>query len=96
MIEFNDGVFRGTPYQFENSSGDNNSYVYTEPWPWVCPKPRVEPFTITTSTICACGGKSAREKVQEEILNKMAEAVENDDLKKARELAKLAKALKEM
>ncbi len=35
--------------------------------------------------------KSAREQVQEEILTKMAEAIEGDDLKKARELVKLAK-----
>ncbi len=40
--------------------------------------------------------KSAREQVQDEILTKMAEAIEGDDLKKARELVKLAKALKEL
>ena len=40
--------------------------------------------------------KSAREQVQDEILTKMAEAIEGDDLKKAKELVKLAKALKEL
>ena len=40
--------------------------------------------------------KSAREQVQDEILTKMAEAIERDDLKKAKELVKLAKALKEL
>lgn len=41
-------------------------------------------------------GKSAREKVQDEILGKIADALEANDLKKARELAKLAKAIKEL
>jgi len=40
--------------------------------------------------------KSAREQVQDEILAKMAAAIEIDDLKKAKELVKLAKALKEL
>ena len=40
--------------------------------------------------------KSAREQVQDEILTKMAEAIESDDLKKAKELVKLAQALKEL
>ncbi len=41
-------------------------------------------------------GKTAREQVQDEILIKMAQAIEIDDLKKAKELAKLAKAIKEL
>ena len=40
--------------------------------------------------------KSAREQVQDEILAKMADAIERNDLKKAKELAKLAKAIKEL
>ena len=40
--------------------------------------------------------KSPREQVQDEILTKMAAAIEKEDLKKARELVKLAKALKEL
>lgn len=40
--------------------------------------------------------KSAREQVQDEILMKVAEAVKNEDLKRANELLKLAKALKEL
>ena len=48
------------------------------------------PWTYTYPT------KSAREQVQDEILMKMAQAIEGDDLEKARELVKLAKALKEL
>lgn len=40
--------------------------------------------------------KSAREQVQDEILTKVAQAVEEDDLKKAKQLLALAKQLKEL
>lgn len=40
--------------------------------------------------------KSAREQVQDEILVKMAKAIEADDLKKAKQLVALAKTLKEL
>jgi hypothetical protein len=40
--------------------------------------------------------KSAREQVQDEILMKIAVAIESDDLEKAKELVKLAKAIKEL
>jgi hypothetical protein len=51
---------------------------------------------VNSWSYCCCRLKSPREKVQEEILTKMADAIESDDLKKARELVKLAKALKEL
>lgn len=56
----------------------------------------------TTSNWPWCGcyhyvpTKSAREQVQDEILTKMAEAVERNDLKEAKKLVELAKALKEL
>lgn len=40
--------------------------------------------------------KSAREQVQDEILTKMATAIEANDLKQAKKLVELAKALKEL
>lgn len=43
-----------------------------------------------------CVPAQACNYVQDEILTKMAEAIEDNDLKKARELVKLAKALKEL
>ncbi len=53
------------------------------------------PWTVTTAC-CTCAVKSAREQVQDQILLKMVEAIDANDLKKAKELAKLAKALKEL
>jgi hypothetical protein len=49
------------------------------------------PWTVSYYNV-----KSAREQVQDEILNKMSEAVEADDLKKVKELIKLAKQIKEL
>jgi hypothetical protein len=43
-----------------------------------------------------CPVKSAREQVQDEILIKMATAIEANDLKQAKKLVELAKALKEL
>ena len=52
--------------------------------------------TIPNWTISYPYGPSAREQVQDEILTKVAEAIESDDLKKAKELLALAKTLKEL
>lgn len=43
-----------------------------------------------------CHMKSAREQVQDEILVKMTEAIQANDFKRAEELVKLAKAIKEL
>ena len=75
----------------------NTNWHYQEQ-PWVDGVPSsIEPLTITScSWPYAYPTKSAREQVQDEILTKMAAAIESDDLKKAKELVKLAKALKEL
>ena len=52
-------------------------------------------WNISTAC-CTCAIKSAREQVQDQILLKMVVAIEADDFKKAKELAKLAKGLKEL
>lgn len=73
------------------SIGSNTNWQYQE-------QPQIDmstivqtyPWTYTYPT------KSAREQVQDEILTKIAQAIEGDDLEKARELVKLAKALKEL
>jgi len=73
----------------------NGNYYVGDP----LPEQPANNFTITTTPWtygCWHVTKSAREQVQEEILTKMAEAIEGDDLKKARKLVKLAKALKEL
>ena len=57
------------------------------------PMPNANYFNTSNWTVSY---PSAREQVQEEILTKVAEAIESDDLKKAKELLELAKALKEL
>ena len=63
------------------------------------PEQPANQFSISTAyPYCSCWHvtKSAREQVQDEILTKMAEAIEADDMKKAKKLVELAKALKEL
>jgi hypothetical protein len=55
-------------------------YIQQVNWPW---------YTFWPN-------KSAREQVQDEILSKIALAVESDDFEKAKELLALAKQLKEL
>lgn len=53
--------------------------------------------TLYNSWICSCYHvKSAREKVIDEILTKMADAVFKEDFKTAKVLAQLAKSVKEL
>lgn len=90
-----DGV-HGTPVGANTLQVDFGSNYYVgDPQP----ESPVGNYTMTTTYpwhVCYYGQKSAREQVQDEILTKMADAIENDDLKKAKELIKLAKALKEL
>ena len=55
------------------------------------------PLPITQQiTNAYWSNKTPREQVCDEIMLKMAEAIESDDLKQAKKLAKLAKAIKEL
>lgn len=56
----------------------------------------ISPCDTVTSWQWYYPAKSAREQVQDEILTKVAAAIQADDLKKAKQLLELAKALKEL
>lgn len=67
-------------YDESGVSVSTGDQVQSYPWTWN--------YTYPT--------KTAREQVQEEILTKMSEAIKSEDLKRAKELVALAKAIKEL
>ena len=66
---------------------NDSDYIATQQNPWT---------PIVTGTDIIWNNKTPREQVCDEIMMKMVEAIESDDLKQAKKLAKLAKAIKEL
>jgi len=93
-------------YQFSNGSVDQaingvaDSVVVGSILPYIGdPLPNIQyVYHINWCSCCHYVGtvKSAREQVIDEILTKMADAVSKDDFKKAKQLAQLAKQVKEL
>lgn len=85
--------FMNTEWQITNDDVFTGSYGISTHESCI---PYGEYFNTFTYVQRHCCDKSSREKVQDEILTKMAEAIEKNDLMKARQLVDLAKALKEL
>jgi hypothetical protein len=76
--------------------GESNGSVFPDQYGSVFPDQSCHYVQSMPWTYVPYPTKSAREQVQDEILIKLAEAIEGNDLKKARQLIELAKTLKEL
>lgn len=81
-----------TDDNFDSINTNNNKFVINDG-----PQTNLLPFALSSWVVCNCNKvKSAREQVQDEILSKMAVAIQKEDLVLAKKLMALAVSLKEL